>query len=101
MSGDLLLEVKGLGKRFGGLQAVADVDLEVRTGEILGVIGPNGAGKSTTFSMIAGALPPPLAACTLMASLCWACRHMPWQRVALCGPSSITSPLPACLCVRM
>ncbi|MBI2729048.1 MAG: ABC transporter ATP-binding protein [Polaromonas sp.] len=57
MSGDILLAVQGLGKRFGGLQAVADVDLEVRSGEILGVIGPNGAGKSTTFSMIAGALP--------------------------------------------
>ena len=57
MSAAALLTVSGLGKRFGGLQAVADVDLEVRAGEILGVIGPNGAGKSTTFSMIAGALP--------------------------------------------
>jgi ABC-type branched-subunit amino acid transport system ATPase component len=53
-----LLKCTGLGKRFGGLVAVADVDLEVRKGEILGVIGPNGAGKSTTFSMIAGALEP-------------------------------------------
>jgi branched-chain amino acid transport system ATP-binding protein len=51
-----LLSCKGLGKRFGGLVAVADVDLDVHSGEILGVIGPNGAGKSTTFSMIAGAL---------------------------------------------
>ena len=51
-----LLVCKGLGKNFGGLVAVADVDLEVCAGEILGVIGPNGAGKSTTFSMIAGAL---------------------------------------------
>ncbi len=58
MSAAALLTVTGLGKRFGGLQAVADVDLEVRAGEILGVIGPNGAGKSTTFSMIAGALAP-------------------------------------------
>ncbi|MCY1165331.1 ABC transporter ATP-binding protein [Polaromonas sp.] len=57
MSNTALLTVSGLGKRFGGLQAVADVDLEVRAGEILGVIGPNGAGKSTTFSMISGALP--------------------------------------------
>lgn len=57
MSNAALLTVSGLGKRFGGLQAVADVDLEVCAGEILGVIGPNGAGKSTTFSMIAGALP--------------------------------------------
>lgn len=56
--GGQLLVVKGLCKQFGGLQAVADLDLDVRRGEILGVIGPNGAGKSTTFSMIAGALPP-------------------------------------------
>ena len=56
MSATPLLVCKGLGKRFGGLVAVADVDLEVRAGEILGVIGPNGAGKSTSFSMIAGAL---------------------------------------------
>ena len=53
-----LLSARGLGKRFGGLQAVADLDMEVRAGEILGVIGPNGAGKSTTFNMIAGALAP-------------------------------------------
>lgn len=53
-----LLLARGLSKSFGGLQAVADVDLDVYAGEILGVIGPNGAGKSTTFSMMAGALPP-------------------------------------------
>ncbi|MCP5279988.1 MAG: ABC transporter ATP-binding protein [Rhodoferax sp.] len=56
--GGELLVVKGLCKQFGGLQAVADLDLDVRVGEILGVIGPNGAGKSTTFNMIAGALAP-------------------------------------------
>ena len=53
-----LLRAQGLGMRFGGLQAVADLDLEVHAGEILGVIGPNGAGKSTSFNMIAGALAP-------------------------------------------
>jgi len=53
-----LLVTRGLTKRFGGLLAVADLDLDVHTGEILGVIGPNGAGKSTTFNMIAGALAP-------------------------------------------
>ena len=53
-----LLRTRGLGMRFGGLQAVADLDLEVQAGEVFGVIGPNGAGKSTTFNMIAGALRP-------------------------------------------
>ncbi|MES2537138.1 MAG: ABC transporter ATP-binding protein [Pseudomonadota bacterium] len=57
MSGQALLSVRGLGKRFGGLQAVEDLDLDIRAGEIMGVIGPNGAGKSTTFNMIAGAFP--------------------------------------------
>lgn len=50
-----ILEVRGLTKRFGGLTAVAQLDFDVREGEILGVIGPNGAGKSTTFNLIAGA----------------------------------------------
>ncbi len=53
-----LLRVRGLSRRFGGLQAVADLDFDAYPGEVLGVIGPNGAGKSTTFNMIAGALAP-------------------------------------------
>src|SRR5229473_6674087 len=56
-SGDALLEVRGLTKRFGGLTAVSQLDFDVYEGEILGIIGPNGAGKSTTFNLIAGALP--------------------------------------------
>ena len=50
-----ILEVRKLGKRFGGLTAVSELDFEVREGEILGMIGPNGAGKTTTFNLIAGA----------------------------------------------
>jgi branched-chain amino acid transport system ATP-binding protein len=53
----VVLEVRNLSKRFGGLTAVAGLDFDVREGEILGVIGPNGAGKSTTFNIIAGAFP--------------------------------------------
>ena len=48
------LEVKGLSKSFGGVQAVAQVDLEVSRGQIYCVIGPNGAGKSTLFNLISG-----------------------------------------------
>ena len=53
-----LLSVENLSKRFGGLQAVADVSLDVTSGEICSVIGPNGAGKTTLFNMISGVLRP-------------------------------------------
>lgn len=54
MTGDILLEVDGLAKRFGGVQAVVDLSFRVREGEILGIIGPNGSGKTTTFNLITG-----------------------------------------------
>lgn len=53
-----LLEVRGLGRRFGGLMAVSGLDLSVERGEIVGLIGPNGAGKTTLFSMLSGGLLP-------------------------------------------
>jgi len=56
--GDPILSGRGLTKRFGGLIAVNDVDIDVGRGEILGLIGPNGAGKSTLFRLIAGIMPP-------------------------------------------
>ena len=52
-----LLEVKGVTKRFGGLQALAGVDLEVREGEIFGLVGPNGSGKTTLINVISGFYP--------------------------------------------
>lgn len=53
-----MLEISGLSKQFGGLQAVNDVSFEVRPQEIVGLIGPNGAGKTTIFSLISGMLRP-------------------------------------------
>ena len=49
-----LLELRGVTKRFGGLVAVSNVDLDVEEGEIRGIIGPNGAGKTTLFNLITG-----------------------------------------------
>ena len=57
MSGDVLLSVRGLDVRYGGVSAVRGVDLDVRRGEIVGLIGPNGAGKSTTLLAIMGVVP--------------------------------------------
>jgi branched-chain amino acid transport system permease protein len=56
-TGQLLLEVSGLSKSFGGLKAMQDVSFSVFKGEILGIIGPNGAGKTTLFNLLNGILP--------------------------------------------
>jgi branched-chain amino acid transport system ATP-binding protein len=53
----VVLEASGIVKRFGGINAVNYVDLELREGEILGLIGQNGAGKTTLFDCISGFLP--------------------------------------------
>ena len=52
-----ILECAGVFKNFGGVPAVAGVDLQVQEGHIHSVIGPNGAGKSTFFNLISGELP--------------------------------------------
>ena len=52
-----ILEVRAVTKRFGGLQALAGVDLDVREGEIFGLVGPNGSGKTTLINVISGHYP--------------------------------------------
>jgi len=53
-----LLELRSLGKNFGGLAAVKDLTLDVQAGGIISLIGPNGAGKSTVFNLITGIYAP-------------------------------------------
>ncbi len=53
-----ILRLRGVGRRFGGVQAVRGVDLEVAPGERRGILGPNGAGKTTLFNVISGEFPP-------------------------------------------
>ncbi len=53
-----ILRLRGVGRRFGGVHAVRDVDLEIRPGERRAILGPNGAGKTTLFNLISGEFPP-------------------------------------------
>ncbi len=55
---EVILETRGLTRRFGGLVAVDAVDMVMRSGELVGLIGPNGAGKSTFFNCLTGFYPP-------------------------------------------
>jgi len=57
-SGDLVLETRGLTKRFGGLVAVDGLSMAVPRGQIRGLIGPNGSGKTTTVNVLSGLYRP-------------------------------------------
>jgi len=53
-----MLTIERLARRFGGLEALVDLDVEVAEGEVLGLVGPNGSGKTTLFNVVTGVYPP-------------------------------------------
>lgn len=53
-----VLELRGIGKRFGNVQALADVSMQIRSGQVLALVGENGAGKSTLVKLLSGILQP-------------------------------------------
>jgi simple sugar transport system ATP-binding protein len=57
-AGQPVLSLKGIGKQFGAIRALHDVDLDIAPGEVVGLMGDNGAGKSTIVRIIAGNFPP-------------------------------------------
>lgn len=57
-TGTALLELDGVGRQFGGVRALSEMNLRVAAGKVQAIIGPNGAGKSTALALIAGTFPP-------------------------------------------
>ena len=76
------LRLRGVGRRFGGLLAVSDVDLDVAHGERRAILGPNGAGKTTLFNVIAGDMPPSSGTVELLGE---DVTHMPARHCARAG----------------
>ena len=66
MNGEFAIEARGLTKRFGDLEAVSHLQLNVPRGQIYGFLGPNGSGKSTTIRMLCGLLTPTEGSATVL-----------------------------------
>ena len=84
-----VLELKGVGRTFGGLVAVNSVDLEVAAGSITSIIGPNGAGKTTLFNVISGIYAPTKGNITLSGALLATPDHKTEREAVIWGAMSV------------
>ncbi|WNV77019.1 ABC transporter permease subunit [Geodermatophilus sp. DSM 44513] len=82
--GETVVALAGLSKEYGGVHAVRGVDLEVRSGEVVGLIGPNGAGKTTLVNMVSGLVPPSSGTATVLGTVVG---RAPVHRLAAAGVS--------------
>ncbi len=91
----MLLDVRDVSKRFGGLQALTAVSLAVAEREILGLIGPNGAGKTTLFGVLSGFVTPDAGRVTLDGRECVGLPPYEICRLGLARTFQIVQPFPA------
>jgi branched-chain amino acid transport system ATP-binding protein len=84
-----VLELKGVGRSFGGLVAVNSVDLEVAAGSITSIIGPNGAGKTTLFNVISGIYAPTKGNISLSGALLATPDHKTEREAIIWGAMSV------------
>jgi branched-chain amino acid transport system ATP-binding protein len=78
-----IMEISGIGKSFGGLQALDDVWIKVTAHTVHGIIGPNGAGKTTLFNVITGLMRPDIGKITVCGAI------LPFGRPAQLAPRGI------------
>lgn len=91
---DAVLDVRGVTKRYGGVQALAGVDLQLRPGQVHGLVGANGAGKSTLMKAVSGLVSPDAGSITVAGRRVTAGRHpagvgLVPQHSQLCGPMTV------------
>jgi ABC-2 type transport system ATP-binding protein len=77
-----VIRAQGLTKRYGDVQALEGLDLEVTQGEVVGYLGPNGAGKTTTIRLLLGSIRPSAGKAEVFGLDCWHCPTQVHRRLA-------------------